>query len=227
MEDTSLNKPTDETVVVTNSEAARVLADPTERRFLNPFMRGERTLSEAAAEVGLKLNAMHYRVQKLLALGLIEVAREEPRKGRAVKVYWASAEAFFAPFEVTPYASLEALITEMLHASSEHFIRNLAQTFLNRADSWGVLLAKEGGSGVARLAPSHKPEAERPGASILDPDFPAVWVTNGFTALTFEEAKAFQRELSELLGRYSRPESSSEQRYYFTLGLTPVKDCPK
>ena len=121
---------------VTTAEAARVLADPAERRFLNPFIRGDRTLSEAAGEVGLRLNAMHYRVKKLLRLDLIEIKREEPRRGRAVKVYRASADTFFAPFEVTPYTSLEALITEMLHTSSG-LIRNLAQTFLEQEKRWG------------------------------------------------------------------------------------------
>ena len=211
---------------IQTARAARVLADPTERRFLKPFMAGEKTLSEAAAELGLKLNAMHYHVKKLLALDLIEVVREEPRGGRALKVYGASADEFFAPFDVTPYDSLESLTEEMLGDAYALFIRNLASTFLERADSWGVLLSKEEGGSVSRLAPSERPEVERPGASILAPDFPAVWISNGFTALSFEEAKTFQKELSELLGRYSRPKSSSEQAYLFTIGLTPVKDKP-
>lgn len=224
MEDAPLKK-TSQTLFVTDPEAARILAHPAERRFLEPFMRGDKTMSEAASKVGLKLNTMHYRVRKLLDLGLIEVVRETPRRGRAVKIYRATAEAFFAPFSVTPYDSLDTLITEMLSDAYTRFIRNLAATFLERADSWGVLLSKEGDGVVSRLAPSERPEVERPGSSILDPDFPAVWVSNGFTALSFEEAKAFQWELAELLRRYSRSESSKEQTYLFTLGLTSVKDA--
>lgn len=45
---------------ITDPEAARVLVDPEERRFLVPFIRGELSLSQAAQAPGLKLNTMHF-----------------------------------------------------------------------------------------------------------------------------------------------------------------------
>lgn len=87
--------------VIEDADAARALADPEEQRYLLPFIREELSLSEAARRLEVKPNALLYHIDKLLALGLLEVARVEPRRGRASKLYRASAERFFIPFSLT------------------------------------------------------------------------------------------------------------------------------
>ena len=50
--------------------------------------------------MGCSLNTMLYRIKTLLLrAGLLEVVREEPRKGRAVKIYRSVHDAYFIPFQ--------------------------------------------------------------------------------------------------------------------------------
>ena len=59
---------------IVDPKAADLLTDWRQRRFLEPFVPGPTSMSEAAAVLGVKLNARHYRVGQLLELGLIEPA---------------------------------------------------------------------------------------------------------------------------------------------------------
>ena len=97
--------------VVSDQTQARFLTDPAKKTFFLPFLARERRISEAAAEVGCSINRMLYQVRTLLACGLLEVVRVEPRAGRAVRVYRSVHEAYFVPFAATPYDTLEQRIT--------------------------------------------------------------------------------------------------------------------
>lgn len=90
---------------------ARFLTDPAKKTFFVPFLARERRTAEAAAEVGCSINRMLYQVRTLLGCGLLQVLREEPRAGRAVRVYRSVHDAYFVPFSATPYDTLEQRIT--------------------------------------------------------------------------------------------------------------------
>ncbi len=92
---------------VTDPEQARLLTEPVSKEFFKPFLAHERSASEAAKMLKTSLNTTLYRIKTLLRAGLLEVTRERPRKGRAVKLYRSVYDAYFVPFKVTPYATLE------------------------------------------------------------------------------------------------------------------------
>lgn len=73
------------------------LADSRRRHILLAFVGRERSLTEVSAALSMPLNLLHYHVKKLVTLGIVEVVREQPRAGRAVRYYQASSEAFFIP----------------------------------------------------------------------------------------------------------------------------------
>ena len=97
--------------MVSDQTQARYLTDPAKKRFLLPFLARERRIAEAAAEVGCSINQMLYQVRTLTCCGLVHVLREEPRAGRAVRVYRTVHDSYFVPFAATPYDTLEQRLT--------------------------------------------------------------------------------------------------------------------
>jgi hypothetical protein len=97
--------------VVSDQTQARFLTDPAKKTFFTPFLARERRIAQAAAEVGCSTNRMLYQVRTLMDCGLLRVQRVEPRAGRPVKVYRSVYDAYFVPFYVTPYDTLEQRIT--------------------------------------------------------------------------------------------------------------------
>ena len=72
------------TRTVLDTAQAAVVTDRTELRRLAPFMRGECTVSQAAAALGLGLTPTFKLVQRYLRLGLLSESRREARAGRAL-----------------------------------------------------------------------------------------------------------------------------------------------
>lgn len=105
---------------VTDPEQARLLTDPDTQRLFRPFLARERTVSQVSAETGSDLSAVLYRVRQYLAEGLLRVVREVKRPGRPIKVYRSVHDAYFIPYEVTPFATLEErMLEQMLPAVRE------------------------------------------------------------------------------------------------------------
>lgn len=87
-------------LVITNPKAAEFLIDPVSSEHLSPFMLGEKSLSQAAAELGLGKSRMSYWVKKLLEFNLIKVSRIEKQGKHKVSIYRASAEVFTVPLDL-------------------------------------------------------------------------------------------------------------------------------
>lgn len=94
-------------MTVSDPRAAALLIDPKALEWLKPFIGDALTVQEAARQEGVNPNTMYGWVKRLEAVGLVHIARVEPRKGRAVKRYRAVADTFFVPFAVSPYAAPE------------------------------------------------------------------------------------------------------------------------
>jgi Helix-turn-helix domain len=92
---------------VTNPKQAQLLSDPKSKEFFKPFLAQERSVTQAASDLGCHLNTMLYRVKTLRGAKLIKVARKEKRKGRAINYYRSVHDAYFIPFPLTSYATLE------------------------------------------------------------------------------------------------------------------------
>jgi len=215
-------------LVVSDPTAARLVADPHAARFLEPFMGQERTASPVASELGVKVSSMLYRIQQLLDLGLLRVSRVEPRRGRALKYYRAVADTFFVPFELTDAETLEALGSSSANEMKRSLEASLGagHEAAGRAfEGWGVRLMRDR---EGRLDRSLAPEGEAADATsfpelALDPRAPALWDQHCLLDLTEAEAKALQRELSQLYGRYYRCGGTDQQPYIVRLAMAPLK----
>jgi hypothetical protein len=77
-------------------------------------------VAELAAALGVEIKRLHYHVTALVRLRLLTVVRTRRRAGRAVKLYRASAAAFFIPDEIAaeiPSAPLMRQMQESLAAA--------------------------------------------------------------------------------------------------------------
>lgn len=213
---------------VVNPKAAELLTDWRQRRFLEPFIRGPTSMSEAAEALGVKLNAMHYRVGQLLELDLLEVVDSVKRKGRAVKLYSPTAEEFFVPFATTPHATVEDLIRHL--SALDEFLTHAVATLTAQSDSWGVLVSADASKGGSPLTVKLTPldpqgvPAPRPRMELLASTTPAVWSGEMLVKLDRETAKALQRELADLSERFEQRQSAGGRPYYIVLGMTPITE---
>lgn len=209
--------------VVRDPAAVAYVLDPERVRLLQPFMRGERSTSQAAAEVGVSVKDMAYRVRRMLALGLLTIARVEPRAGRPIR-YLRGAPAYFLPFMDVPGADLEASVDSLLRETQRQLVQGLVQTLgeterdLHR---WGWRFELDGEERIS-VRPSVGPDDERPlSRHLLDSASPAVYVVNLMLSLNHADAKRLQRDLAELLTRYDG--RGGPDRYVVSIGLTPAK----
>lgn len=205
-----------QTLEIRNPLAARILANPDIAVYLKPFMRSPATVKAAAEECKLSIQNMHYRVLQMLRAGLLEVAGLEGRRGRPVKRYEATAQAFRVPLELVPPAALEAL--ENAVSWKRSFEQGVMRALgLPRYEEGLVVRLNE--DGVLVWGSEVGPD----GQDFLDRDFPAV--LNFWTAglrLSRAEAKALQRELWEVYARYEH--RHGPEKYVLHLGLSPLPE---
>ena len=209
--------------IVRDPAAVTYVLDPERARFLQPFMRGERSTSQAAAEVGLSVKDMAYRVRRMLELGLLTIARVEPRTGRPIR-YLRAAPAYFLPFADMPDADLVESVESLLRETRRQLVQGLVQALgeterdLHR---WGWRLEPCAEERLS-VRPSVGPDDERPlSRHLLDGASPAVYLADLMLWLNHADAKRLQRDLAELLTRYDGREGPD--RYVVSIGLTPSK----
>lgn len=217
MEGADSSSPRVETV--TSTAAARVLLRPEERRFLEPFVGRELGAAQAARELELSVETLAYRVRALSRAGLLRQTGEVPRKGRPVKLYRA-AEEIRAPLALLPYEDVAGFFGLVDAGSREAFLSALAR-LADRSGlgNWVVRMYRAAEGGIRLdLAPadgSWDPDV------LLSDRAPAVvfnWVP---LALEPARAKDLQRELLDLLGRYTDP-NASRHTHLMGLFLTPL-----
>lgn len=207
-----------QTRIITEPAAADALTDPTTLRHLAPFLGRTLSVSEAAAESGEKTNTTLKRVQRFVALGLLQIVGERKRAGRPIKLYSTVADIFFVPFEATHAESLEAALAERDAYWEAMLRRNVVRTRSERLGVWGTRFYRDG-RGRLQVQTAVTPDAN---ATTLDLDAPAtlsLWRDQ--LTLDFEDAKELQREMFALVQRFQR--RSGSQRYLVRMGLAPVR----
>jgi len=209
---------------VTDPEQARILTSPAALRLFRPFLARERTVSEVARETGRDLNAVLYRVRTYLAAGLLEVVREIERPGRAVKVYRSVHDAYFVPYEVTPFATLEERMLEQTLPAVEERVRAQARS-LQRSGLWGQSLYRDEAGEVwtsSSAGATSGDDAHDPRGGL---DFwTEVWLTRA-------EAEELRSTLYEALERFGhRPTDGGSagepdlQRFHFSVAVVPLEE---
>lgn len=201
---------------VTDPIQARLLTEPESKEFFKPFLARERSTAEAAGVMSCSLNIMLYRIKTLLRAGLIEVVRERPRKGRPAKVYRSVHDAYFVPFSVTPYATLE----ERLMVQAEPIFAGLIESYaaaLKQNERYGhhIFVGENGAVWTSDLLPELTPAG-----------LPTLY-TDVYVRLLEDDARALGQLLKEALLRAMRADieakSSGEpkQDFLFMVALLP------
>lgn len=206
---------------VQGERAARFVLDERVNRALVPFMEGPRSVSQAARELGWPLYAVSRRVRELRALGLVQAAGSERRRGREV-TFWQAAPALFVP---GPLVLMETLLEQSEAAWQERWLASLADTWTRRTeqadDPWGIRVTPaQGGLRLVPMTASGRGWAER---GDHEEPLALTWQT---LALRFEDARALERDLGELLGRYLARVMPGERRYILRFGLAPESARP-
>lgn len=204
--------------IITRAKAADALLNPISLRQLEPFFT-VKTVSEAAEETGEKPNTVLARVRRFVNLGLLSVAREEKRAGRAIKVYQTTAETFFVPFEATSAESLTRMLAERDSYWEELLRQGVVRARAEDVGTWGTRIYKDE-RGRLQVQTAVTPERNY---TMLDSGRPAVlsaWRDSVY--LDYEDAKMLQTEMFALLKRYQQKRGA--QRYIVRLGLAPVTD---
>lgn len=205
--------------IVQDTRIADLLMSPITLRQIEPFLGRDVTVGEAARSSGERPNTVLKRVQRFVDLGLLQVVREEPRAGRAVKVYRTAADVFFVPFETTSAESFEAALAER-DAYWEDLLRtNVVRARRQAFPDWGTRIYRDP-SGRLQIQMAVTPDRNTDPLAPASPPALSAWRDHVF--LDYSDAKALQRELFELLLRYQR--KGGAQRYIVHVGLAPIRE---
>src|SRR5690554_2904536 len=216
---------------ITSEAAAAYLAVDEGRYFLRPFLERESSVAQAAELLGEPLDRTHYRVKRMLQLGILEVTREEARAGRPVKYYRSVGDGLFVPFSLTSAADLEESrrrTNAELDARLVHAQTVAMRELTDARGTWGFrLFLDDQGATHYDFAPEDAPDDFDLQKLQVQPGSPAVVAAWLQLPLKREQAKELQRELVELLLRYraiSEGESSGETDYLIHIGMGPLPD---
>lgn len=212
---------------VDDPAAAVLIVDDASRRYLEPLLSKELTLSDLARLLDVHHSSALYRLRQLLAHGLVEVARVEPRAGRSSTYYRAAAAGYFVPFAATPYESQDTIASEAFRRLQRVLERSIAAAWTEAAGELRPLglhlyAGRHGVSfDLAPESPVAHPRAFF--ASLLDESSPAVWDSLARVALTRARAKDLQRDLASLLARYrDAPNLGTGKEYLVRLAMAPL-----
>ena len=213
---------------ITDPKAVKVLFDIGHRARLAPFFERAQTVSEVAERLGEDAGRLYYFVQRYVGLDLLEIVRTEPRPGRALRYYRATAEQFFVPLEHTPTPSVEGALFDVHAPLLERFSRNFANAVEGHLIGvWGRRFYRDPqGTLSAQAGPA--PDYE---FNIFDfysrPEFPPASVLWQEVYLTPENAKTLQVEFNRLIERLERCDGKpgeGKARYLVKVGITPIKE---
>jgi hypothetical protein len=197
--------------------AAAVLVDPAERRFLDPFLGEELSISAAARILGESVERTAYRVRSFAAKGLLSAVREEPRKGRPIVIYTAPPE-IRAPLALLPAVDIQHLFDVLDEGGRSAFLSSLSRLATQTGMlEWTIRVyrAPDGSTRLDMVSP-----ATEDAAALVSPNAPSVvfnWVPVRMDDAT---AKTFQRELLDLVQRL--PVSTDAPTHLAGLFLAPL-----
>lgn len=214
---------------VSDPEQARLLSEPRFQAAFRPFLAREVSASTAADELKLDLNAMLYRIRVLSKAGLLQVVREEKRQGRPMKIYRSVHDAYFIPYEATPFADLE----ERLWQQQLPEARERAHIQARRLQAGGIYGQKvfrdERGETWVQSSASGEEDLDW-----LDPQRPAsidYWTD---LLLSEPESREMQRLLYDLLQRYAPASAqgaavsgggeTGKKRYRLNVSFVPLDE---
>ncbi len=217
-------QPADTVHIVSDPVQARLLTEPVSKKFFGPFIVKEKTVTQAAKEVGCTVNTMLYRVKTFLRAGLLCISRQEKRVGRPIKHYRSVKDAFFIPFDLTPYADLEERLAIQLQPQWNTMIKGLAHACHKEGRSGQRLYRDKHGNTATDLAVSTPADH-----SFDDPRGSTVDYYDVQVQLSDDEARALQRTLRELHAQTYRQKREGQEKegqgkaYILQVSLVPLE----
>jgi hypothetical protein len=201
---------------IDNAKIAHYLLEPKTQTQLRPFLFAETSVTQASEILGLPLSSAYLLVKRFELYGLIRAARLEPRDGRPIQFYRASAEKFFIPKALVP---LEQVMQIIDGKREQEFVQQIVRaTWDEFGPQGGVQISKWDDGRVSCLL-AQSPDVF---SAALAPESSATYALWFNCGLDFADAKGLQRELDAVFKKYvSRAKGS--QKYLVRLAMTPVQ----
>ena len=202
-------------VVVEDRRVARALTLGDAVTYLRPFVLRAASVAEAAREVGEPIQRVHYHVQRLVHLGLLDIAAVEQRAGRAVKRYRSTAYAYHIPAAILPEqlfpqsdAILSAFMQRALEAARPELVRD-AEVRVTFPPDGPPNIDRFMGDGLGQMFGEREP-------AVL-----SAWMN---LYLTATEAKRLQLALWDLLRQHAEQYSAPThgRRHVLRVAMAPA-----
>jgi hypothetical protein len=199
-------------------DAAKLLTDLTELRYLEPFFGHERTVKEASDVLKVTIDELYFRVRRALKLGLLKVTNLESRAGRAMKRYRLVADGFYVPFQIVPNLDFEGLVLGFDLQLERILIRNvlLAGHDDSFISSFGVRVYLDDAGRLTADAAKGPTEPY----DFLATENPGIYTGWHPLELDYQDAKELQRDLHAVWQKYAQKKGA--QSYLLRLGLAPL-----
>jgi hypothetical protein len=198
---------------VADAAVARGLTSGGLSEFLQPFVYRDASVAEAARALEQPIQRVHYRVQRLVEFGLLQVTAVEERAGRPVKRYRASANAYRIPARLVPEQLFP--LTEAEHSAFMQRALEASLPALVHDGEIRITFSPDGSVNVDRFLGEGL-------EGLLGDAAPAVLNTWRNLHLDRARAKRLQRELWELIARYADPVEGG-RRYVLRVSMAPVE----
>jgi DNA-binding transcriptional ArsR family regulator len=182
------------------SEAAAFFINPSNTKYLLPFLKRPCGLADAALFLKVSKSHMSYWLKKLLKLELIQCIRVEKRGKHRVPIYYATADVFTVALEFVPLSSDEA----MLEAHTKDFLeaekRSVIRSARRHAEGWHLRYSADR---LEILPQSEVMEEAR--------------MVNEFGQARFsdQQAREIRREMMAMLERYAKEVTEDGKMYLF------------
>jgi hypothetical protein len=210
---------TDEFLTLETNAAATFLLEPKNLKLIDPFLQAELSVKEFSERTALTANAAFKIIRKLEALGMIRCSQEIVRRGKPIKMYRATAPAFFVPFAHIP---AEHFIGEITRSNWDEMLRSLHRLFSEGRlieEGYGAITARFS-NGDLMLTPAN---AKGEVWDVTLEDSPAMVATWMRLQLSFSDAKALQRDLVRLFSSYQKHDGGGE----YLMGVFLVEKSAK
>jgi hypothetical protein len=189
---------------VHNPKTAQFFADFARIGRLEPFMLGECSLSEAAAQLHISKSLMGYWVKVMLESDLIRLVRIEKRGRHHVPIYTATASSFDVSIDLIPEVSNETWLERNASGFEQRAQQSLIQVGRKYADRWQLSCFVTNGVMQVMVLPNGEDTLERESFNRF-----------GNFQLTAAQAAALQLEMMALYEKYSaQQEGDSETKSY-------------
>ncbi|MEM6430654.1 MAG: hypothetical protein AAF708_15550 [Deinococcota bacterium] len=191
--------------------------DESELPLLAPFFQEELSISQAAQRLDKPIYFVYRRVQRWLALGLLQETKQVSRQGRPQRYFQTTAQTFFVPVDVVP---IEYTTMREEKVRQERWVETLVMLGMRLSETKGIGWQVSASGGNFSYGPSWFGDDW----DMLGSDDPVLLDCFETLHLTAADAKALQRELAGLIQRYQGREQSGQRAYLVRLGVLARDD---